>query len=201
MKYQTKMKNLALSNEKSLVSKLKEDDAKSFDTLFNIYSNKLFRFAFSLLKNEEDAKEIVQETFFRIWNKRKDIDSSKSFKSFLFSISYNLIIDQLRFKLKDKKFRDSLENYFKNQINFQDNNTDYNILKKEIEDVINKLPERRRQIYLLSREHGLSHKEIAEKLNITPKTVENQIGLTLKHIKSFLGDEIIPVLLFLSLFG
>ncbi len=195
------MKNLALSNEKSLVSKLKEDDAKSFDTLFNIYSNKLFRFAFSLLKNEEDAKEIVQETFFKIWNKRKDIDSSKSFKSFLFSISYNLIIDQLRFKLKDKKFRDSLENYFKNQINFQDNNTDYNILKKEIEDIINKLPERRRQIYLLSREHGLSHKEIAEKLNIKPKTVENQIGLTLKHIKSFLGDEIIPALLFLSLFG
>ena len=86
-----------------LVSQLIKSDKKAFDALYHRYSKKLFSFSFSFLKNEEDSKEIVQEVFLRIWNKRKQIDGTKSFKSFLFTISYNLIIDQLRIKLKNKE--------------------------------------------------------------------------------------------------
>lgn len=195
------MTNLAVLNEKILVEKLKKNDIEAFDLLFKKFSNKLFRFAFSLLKNEEDAKEIVQETFIKIWEKRAGIDSSKSFKSYFFTISYNLIIDHLRIRLKDQKFRESLGAYFENQIEFQAEKIDYDILKNEINEAIEKLPERRKQLYLLSRESGLSHKEIARKLGITPKTVENQIGLALKQIKNYLKKDIILVQLFLILFS
>jgi RNA polymerase sigma-70 factor (family 1) len=195
------MADIPDKNEKVLVTKLRNNDVEAFDFLYHQYSNKLFRFAFSLLKNEEDACEIVQETFFRIWEKRNKIDSSKSFKSFLFSVSYHLIIDQLRERLKDQEFRNSLEKYFNKQVNLQENLLDYNTLETEINKAVNELPEKRKQIYRLSREKGLSHKEIAGQLGVKPKTVENQINLALKHIKTRLGKDILPVLLFLSLFG
>lgn len=195
------MADIPDKNEKIFVLKLRNNDVEAFDFLYHQYTNKLFRFAFSLLKNEEDACEIVQETFFRIWEKRNKIDSSKSFKSFLFSVSYHLIIDQLRERLKDQEFRNSLEKYFNKQVNLQENLLDYNTLETEINKAVDELPEKRKQIYRLSREQGFSHKEIAGQLGVKPKTVENQINLALKHIKTRLGKDILPVLLFLTLFG
>lgn len=195
------MNDLTNFDEKMLVSKLRNNDVKSFDLLFEKYSNKLFRFSFSLLKNHEDSKEIVQETFYRVWEKRNEIDSSKSFKAFLFTISYHLIIDQLRLKLKDQEYRRFLKEYFKTEENKLDSGADYETLNRQISAIIEELPAKRKQIFVMSREKSLTHKEIAEQLNISVKTVENQINLALKLIKSRLGKDIIPVLLFLSLFS
>ncbi len=194
------MYDLTDKDEKVLVSKLRNNDVKSFDLLFEKYGDKLYRFSFSLLKNHEDSKEIVQETFYRVWEKRHEIDSSKSFRSFLFTISYHLIIDQLRLKLKDQEYRRFLKEYFKTEEVKVDSETDYETLNRQISSIIEELPAKRKQIFTLSRKQGLSHKEIAEQLNISAKTVENQINLALKLIKSRLGDDIFPVLLFLSLF-
>ena len=188
-------------DEKGLVSRLRDNDVKSFDILFDKYSTKLYRFSCSLLKNNEDGKEIVQETFFRVWEKRHEIDSSKSFKSFLFTISYHLIIDQLRLRLKDQEYRKFLKEHFKTEELIVSSATDYDSLNRQIATIIEELPAKRKQIFTLSREKGLSHKEIAGRLNISVKTVENQINLALKLIKIRLGNDIIPVLLFLSLFS
>jgi RNA polymerase sigma-70 factor (family 1) len=195
------MNDLTNKDEKLLVSKLRNNEVKSFDILFEKYSAKLYRFALSLLKNHEDSKEIVQETFFRVWDKRHEIDSSKSFKSFLFTISYHLIIDQLRLKLKDHEYRRFLKEYFKTEELPVNSEADYEVLNRQIAAIIEELPAKRKQIFTLSREQGLTHKEIAGQLNISVKTVENQINLALKLIKSRLGNDIFPVLLFLSLFS
>ena len=188
-------------DDKQLVSQLRHNEVKAFDTLFHKYSEKLFRFSFSLLKNEEDSKEIVQEAFLRIWKKRQEIDSSKSFKSFLFTISYNLIIDHLRLRLKDKEYREFLARHFKFEKFDFGNDIDYDILNRKIKNAVEELPAKRKHIFILSREKGLSHKEIAEELGISVKTVENQINLSLKHLKVRLGKNILPVLLFLFLFA
>ena len=195
------MNDLTNKDEKLLVSQLRNNEVKSFDVLFEKYGEKLYRFSFSLLKNHEDSKEIVQETFFRVWEKRHEIDSSKSFKSFLFTISYHLIIDLLRLKLKDQEYRRFLNEYFKAEEVNVDSQADYETLSRQIALIIKELPAKRKQIFTLSREKGLTHKEIALQLNITVKTVENQINLALKLIKSRLGNDILPVLLFLSLFS
>lgn len=188
-------------NDRQLVSLLKNDEVRAFDILFHKYSRKLYRFSFSLLKNEEDSKEIVQEAFLKIWNKRHEIDSGKSFKSFLFTISYHLIIDQLRFRLKDQEYRKFLQDYFQTN-NFKiENNIDYETLKEKVGQIIEELPKKRKEIYKLSRETGLSHSDIAKKLGISVKTVENQITLSLRYLKSRLGKHILPVLLFVSLFS
>ena len=194
------MNDVTNKDEKLLVSQLRNNEVKSFDILFEKYSAKLYRFSFSLLKNHEDSKEIVQEAFYRVWEKRHEIDSSKSFRSFLFTISYHLIIDQLRLKLKDQEYRKFLKEYFKTEEVKFDTVTDYETLNRQIATIVEELPAKRKQIFTLSREKGLTHKEIAGQLNISVKTVENQINLALKLIKSRLGNDIFSVLLFLSLF-
>jgi len=187
-------------NDKQLVLLLKKNEVKAFDTLFQKYSNKLYRFSFSLLKNSEDSKEIVQEAFFRIWNKRNEIDAFKSFKSYLFTISYHLVIDQLRLRLKDQEYRSFLHEYFDLADDNLNSTSDFETLNQRIELAVNELPEKRKQIYLMSRENGLSHKEIAEQLSINVKTVENQVGHAIKHIKLSLRNDFLPMLLIVSLF-
>ena len=177
------------------------NDIKAFDDLFHEYANKLYRFSFSLLKNEEDSKEIVQETFCRIWDRRKEIDTSTSLKSFIFTISYHLIIDRLRLCIKDREYRKFLHEYFRENPAKDNVQMDYHTIQQEINKAVEELPDRRKQIYLLSREKGFSHKKIAALLNIKEKTVENHINLALRQIKFRLGKDILAIMLFLALYG
>lgn len=153
-----------------------------------------------LLKNKEDARDIVQETFLRVWQKREELSEDKSFKSFLFTITYNIIIDQLRKKLNDKKYLEFLERNYKFEGNSVENIADFNILDKQIQGIIDELPHRRKEIFNLSRRKNLSHKEIAENLNITVKTVETQLNLAVRYLKSRLSEGSLPAILFLALF-
>ena len=189
------------NNDQFYVKKLKEHSVSAFDSLFNKYSNKLYRFSYSLLKNAQDAEEIVQETFLRVWKKREHIDTKKSFKAFLFTISHNLIIDRLREKLKEKEFRQFLINNYIESEPEKINEHDFNQLSETIRVAVEELPAKRKKIYKMSREEGLSNREIAQKLDISVKTVENQINLSLKQLRIRLGKQALMVSVFLSLFG
>lgn len=195
------MNDLTEETEKMLLVLLRNGDTGAFDQLFRKYSPKLFRFALSLLKSDDDAREIVQETFFRIWNRRQEIAPDKSFKSFVFTISYNLMIDQLRLRLKDQEYRRFLSENFEIGQERLSVTIDYDTLCSQIEQAVDELPDRRKTIFTLSRNAGMSHREIAEKMGVSVKTVENQINLSLKHIRMRLGKDFLPALLLLSLFS
>ncbi len=195
------MNDLTEETEKMLLVLLRNGDTGAFDQLFRKYSPKLFRFALSLLKSDDDAREIVQETFFRIWNRRQEIAPDKSFKSFVFTISYNLMIDQLRLRLKDQEYRRFLSENFEIGQERLSVTIDYDTLCSQIEQAVEELPDRRKAIFTLSRNAGMSHREIAEKMGVSVKTVENQINLSLKHIRMRLGKDFLPALLLLSLFS
>ncbi len=190
----------AKQNDRELVDKVKDGHLKAFDQLYERYSQNLYRFARSLLKTHEDAEEVVQEVFFRVWNKRKDLSGRKSFQSFLFTIAYNVIIDQLRKRVKDQKYEQFLINEAQRNFLSSDSILEYKELKTKVEMVIHELPEKRKQIYLMSREEGLSYKEISVRKQIKIKTVENHINLTLRHIRKRLGGKDINIVLFLFLF-
>jgi RNA polymerase sigma-70 factor (ECF subfamily) len=189
------MSGLTEETEKMLVGQMKNDDARAFDQLFRKYSPRLFRFAFSLQKSNEDAREIVQETFYRIWTRRHELDVEKSFKSFVFTISYNLIVDQLRLRLKDQEYRRFIYRKFNLDQEPPPIKADYEILYRQIDQAIEELPEKRKAVFILSRRRGMSHREIADEMGISVKTVENQINLSLKHLRMRLGKDILPVLL------
>jgi RNA polymerase sigma-70 factor (ECF subfamily) len=171
------------NRDRGLVEGLKQGKSSALDELFRKYSKKLYLFSYSLLKNHEDAEEIVQETFFRIWVRKKDISANKSFSSYLFTIAYNIIVDQFRKKTRQRDF----EIYILNKAAGNCLDTQIIVEKEEldrqVQSVVSKLPTKRQKIYKLSRDEGMDNKEIANLLNISTKTVENQITLALKQIR------------------
>jgi RNA polymerase sigma-70 factor (family 1) len=192
------MQESKTENESALVNNLSKGNLLAFNTLYNIYSSRLYRFAVGYLKSDEEAEELVQEVFTIVWEKRAKLKQELSFKSFLFTIAFNLIRKHFRTKAY-------LSDYFKAETrNDLDTETSqkitYDSLHQYIINLVNQLPGRRKEIFIKSRFEGLSITEISEKLKISHKTVENQLTDALKFIRTNLNKESIPVLLFFVLF-
>ncbi len=182
--------------EQRLVVRLRKGESRAFDEIFNLYSGSVYRFAYSFLKNKQDSEGIVQEVFLRVWKNRKKIDEYYSLKAFLFTISYNLIIDRFRERVKDVEYKKILK---KNAINFEfstDKKIEYSELNESYENAVEHLPKRRKIIYKMHRIEGLSYREIAKKMHISTKTVENQMTSALKFIRERLGPETLAAVLF-----
>jgi RNA polymerase sigma-70 factor (family 1) len=192
------MNHYSAENEEQVVKSLSEGNVLAFNTLFREYSNRLYRFAYSYLKSEAEAEELVQEVFTIIWEKHKDLKKELSFKSFLFTISFNIIRKHFRTKTNLVKY---LKNGYCFDLDLQTSqNINYNSLYQYITTLVNKLPDRRREIFIKSRFEGLSIKEIAEELHISHKTVENQITDALKFIRQNISKESTLYILFFFLF-
>lgn len=174
-------------NEKELFIQLKKGDKIAFEAIFNIYYASLCIYANRMLNDDEKAEEIVQNLFVNLWSKRKNLDVESSLKYYLFRSVRNQCLNQLQhLKIREKYAQKVIENQ---EIEIHDH--DYFIevdLAKKIQESIESLPEKRRQIFKLSREEGLKYKEIAEKLNLSVKTVEAQMGLALKQLREKLKD-------------
>jgi RNA polymerase sigma-70 factor (family 1) len=174
-------------DEKLLVKQLSKGNLFAFNTLFRSYGPRLYSFAYRYLKYEGEAEELVQEVFTIVWEKREGLKEELSFKSFLFTISFNIIKKHFR-------ARTYLSEYYKNMVNNDsDGHTSeqitYNSLYQFVNELVSKLPERRKEIFIKSRFEGLSIKEIAENLGISHKTVENQLTDALKYIKANIKKE------------
>jgi RNA polymerase sigma-70 factor (ECF subfamily) len=188
-----------MQTEPELIEGVKEGKAGAFDEMYLLYSKRLFHFALSVLKSSDDAEEVVQNTFFKIWEKRETMDPAQNLKSFIFTIAYRVTVDLLRERLKVKKYRTNILEKASTNYRIEDS-IEYADLLERINQIVKDLPPRKKEIYLLSRVNQLSYNEIAEKLNITVKTVENGINYSMNFIKKRLGENSLLVLLFSSLF-
>ncbi len=188
-----------MKTEKEIVEDVKEGKASAFDKLYEAYCNRLYFFAFSILKSKEDTEEVVQNTFFKIWEKRKSIDSNYAFKSFLFTIAYNIIVDLLRERLKERKYREIIMDKATSNYNLEEA-IEFGDLLVQVQKIVTELPARKNEIYQLSRVNHLSYSEIAEKLNISVKTVENSINFSMNFIKKRLGNDSLIILLYAVVF-
>ena len=175
--------------ESTLVARLKEGDVDSFDALFLHYSNKLFWFVYGYLKSKEEAEETIQDIFLKIWEQRSDLDENKSFNSYLFTIAKNQVFNILRKKVSERKYISSQANA--EQLAYNPIEDGLRLL--EITQISNKaidqLPPRRKMVFQLSRDKGMSHQEIANHLGISIKTVENHMSLAIKFLKDYLRRE------------
>jgi len=187
--------------DKELVKRLRADDMSAFDTVYRLYSKRVFRFAISLLKNREDAEEIVQEVFFRVWEKRERLREHLSFRSYLFTITYNTSISLIRKRVRENAWLNSVKELQQPV----DGRTpgmemEYAELEEKVKRTIEELPVRQREIFLLSREEGLSYKEIAERLGISVNTVENHMVKALRFLRDHLCDLSLMLMLYCYLF-
>lgn len=173
--------------DSSFVKRLKLGQIEAFDLLYERYCHKLYTFSRSLLKTHEDAEGVVQEVFLRVWSKRNELQEHKSFKSFLFRLAYNVTIDHFRKRVKDHKYLNFVVNQAQKKCQDPLDLLEYSDLKKEVEKAINELPLKRKQVFQMSRQEGLSYNEIALSKQISTKTVEHHINLALKYIRKQLG--------------
>lgn len=193
------MKNAKSNTE--LLQLLKQGDKVAFYNIYERYCKRLYGFIYRYIKQEEDTDEIVQEVFIKIWEARNKIDIYASFESFLFTIAYNTTISLLRKKLTEQKYLEHLKT-----ITLIQNSPDvtdeiyFKELDQQIKDLLNEISPRQKEIFLLSREEGLTHNEIAEKLGISLNTVKKHISNTLSFLKSKIDTSLIINIMYISLF-
>lgn len=184
------MEQSTLYNQKLLFEQVANGDEAAYTTLFRHYAPKLQLYLFRIVKQDHLAREFVQETFLRLWMHRHTLPEIRQPDSWLFRVAANLCYEHLRresvrHNLQDKMFAAAApgENVG------VDEQAEFNDLKNYIRKAIDVLPQKRKEVYLLSREEGLSHQEIAERLGISPNTVKVQIGHALKFIREYLHQQ------------
>ena len=189
-------------SDTELVKLLKKSDMAAFDALYHKYCHKLHQFVFKyLLKQEEDAEDIVQEVFIKIWQSRGKIDVYASFESFLFTIAYNATMSLLRKRMSETRSREYLKSLQQHDSAEQIiDEIQFKELNQKVQTLLEQLTPRQKEIFFLSREEGLSHQEIAEKLNISKSTVNNHLVSILKFFKSNMDTNQAVRILFICLF-
>ncbi len=161
-------------------------DPQSFERIYRDFFPGLLSYAKWLIKDESDAQEIVQDVFLKIWESGQVYEADPRLKAYLFKAVKNKALNFLRDK---KKFsRDENEAIVIDyQMNAQER-LEFNTLKAQIDFAIGRLPDRCKMVFLLKRREGLSHKAIAELMEISEKTIENQMTKAMKMIKEFLEN-------------
>jgi len=175
--------------ESRWVVELRNDSQTAFAELFNRYKKKLYYFALSYLNDSAEAEEVVQSVFVRLWENRSTLDETMSIKNFIYKSTVNACYNFLKKKAVRNRYLENELVAFNEAENRSYDEIFYKDLKRQIDNIISSLPSQQQQIFQLSRFEGLSHADIADKLNLSIRTVENQIYRALKVIKDNLKVE------------
>ena len=173
--------------EKDLFERMKQSDEKAFEILFHKYYGILCSFATKIINDDIAAEEIVQDFFVKLWEKREQIYIESSVKNYVFRSVKNLCLNFIQHNKTKIKYAQIVLSEIENSFSDESNYPEIDLFLK-IEESINSLPEKRQEIFRLSRQEGLKYKEIAHKLNISIKTVETQMSLAIKTLRDKLKN-------------
>lgn len=187
--------NKQMKDEKDILQKLKNGNVNAFDTIYHHYFNKLYAFCFSMLKDHSLTEEMVQDIFVTLWHKREQINPELQFEHYMMTICYNFSCKHFRRRKLELKVKDYLQKSKPEDLDDTMNNLIYKELMGVIDNAIEKLPEKRKHVYYMSRREGMAIKEIAEKLNISTRTVETHLSRSLKFLRQEL-DKVSMVAIF-----
>lgn len=182
------MSNLNSNPDTVLINRLREGDKLALTKLYNTYWQLLFISAYNIIKDKELCEDIIQDVFMNIWHNRENLEINISLKGYLYACARYRVFNQFK-KDKDKmhiEFFNDLDKRF--QYATPETEMMHDELVQQINTIIETLPEKCQLVYKLSREEQLSHKEIAERLNISTKTVENHITKALQTIRLSMGS-------------
>ncbi|MES2559091.1 MAG: RNA polymerase sigma-70 factor [Bacteroidota bacterium] len=183
--------------DSELILNIRAGDIRSFERMFNLYAENLVRYATTIVKNSDDAEDIVQQLFVTLWDKKGIPDAGGSLKSYLYRSVYNSSLN----KLKQVKVRESYaadSNYVSDGHAASANEVlEHKETAHRIEAAIEELPEQCRLIFRMSRIEQLRYQEIADQLGLSVKTVEAQMGKALKHMRVRLKDYVPAIIIYL----
>jgi RNA polymerase sigma-70 factor (family 1) len=172
--------------DEQLVALLKTGNQQAFTEIYDRYAANLAGFAGSKLYNLDDAKDILHDLFIKLWENRSQIHINSNLQSYLFAMVRHRIIDKIRKNITREEYAFMLQSLTTANQYSVDKQVEAKELRQTIENSLVQLPARVKEIFKLSREEGLSNREIAEKLNLSEQTIKNQISAALKHLRKSL---------------
>jgi RNA polymerase sigma-70 factor (ECF subfamily) len=186
-------------DDQKLSRLLGEGSKEAFHLLYLRYGLKIRKFARSYLKQEQDSEELVQDVFLKLWDKKEMLNSSGNLRAFIYKIAVNSIYDFIRRKNMEQVFLD----YSKSDTQVSDqtwNEVVFNDMLFHVTQLIEKMPDQRRKIFVMSKKEGLSNDEIAAALHLSKRTVENQLYRATSFLKKNMSLNSVASMLFFCLF-
>lgn len=184
--------SLPYKNDDKLLLLLADGNEEALKYIYEKYWQRMFMSAYQILKDREACEDIIQEIFIQLWQRRESITITSSLAAYLFAATKYQVFHHIRKSADRPALFEGLEDRFLSEA------PDIPFYAKELQQMINaavdSLPEKCREIYKLSREQQLSYKAIAGQLQISTKTVENQISIALRKLREALGDFMLFVL-------
>ncbi|RPI76231.1 MAG: RNA polymerase sigma-70 factor [Ignavibacteriales bacterium] len=176
-------------NDDVLVTRIRQNDKDAFKLLYNRYSKKIYYFSLKYLGNKIEVEELVQSVFINVWENRKSLDPTYSVKSYIYKAAVNYIYNYLKKKSIHARFVESQINNDEIHLNLKYEQVFFNDLEKSINSIVGTLPPQQQKIFRLNRDEGLTYMEIASKLDISVRTVENQMYRALKTLRTILKEK------------
>jgi RNA polymerase sigma-70 factor, ECF subfamily len=175
-------------NDNLLVKRIRQNDKDAFKLLYDRYSRKIYFFSLKHLNNTFEVEELVQSVFINVWESRETLDPDSSIKSYIYKAAVNYIINHLRKNTIQARY---IESELKKGEKYSDITYEqvfFDDLERSINSVVDTLPSQQQKIFRLNRLEGLTHEEIARQLDLSVRTVENQIYRSIKMIRTILKE-------------
>ena len=187
---------MELENE-AIGTLLAQRDETAFEQVFKTHFKRLHAYAFTILRDEVEAEEMVQQVFFKLWERNENLSLTGSVSAYLYRAVHNESLNYLKHQKVRSNHQLHVAYSMKNEVEHPAKKVMAGELEKKIHIALNELPEQCRTIFQMSRFDELKYREIADKLGISIKTVENQMGKALKLLREKLVDFLIFILLFI----
>jgi RNA polymerase sigma-70 factor (family 1) len=188
------------ATDPDVVAAIRQGDEKAFEQTFRQYYERLCHYACAMLKDEDEAEEVVQHVFFTIWEKRTELEITLSLKSYLYRAVHNHCLNRFKHATVREAHRDYSIQFISQSYDPVTEAIHANELEERIEKAISTLPEQCQKAFRMSRFEELKYQEIADHLGISIKTVENQIGKALKILRVELAAYLPALILTFYLF-
>ncbi len=176
---------VGILSEPEIVVKIKHGDQSAFEELYRGYYDRLYRFTLNFVRSKENAKDVVQDVFVKVWLNKETLDAQQSIKAYLFMATKNRAVDF--FKNKGNGLTDP-DSDKAEAFSYSDPVQDMidSDLEAAVREAIGRLPQKCKLVFKLSRQEGLTYREIADLFGISENTVEKQVVRALKHLKKSL---------------
>lgn len=181
------VKNFRMEHEREILDRLAGNDRNAFDAIYLFYAPKIEEMAFWMLKNRSEAEDVMQSVMLKVWERRIEIAQMEHFSNYLFVMTKHAIFDIYNRSLRHGQYKAYLSTVRYFQDDTLDNEVEANDLSLLISIAVERMPDQRRRIFRMSRYEGLSNREIAQKLQISVKTVESHMTAALNQLRQLLG--------------
>lgn len=188
----------SLQQETTLFRRVSRGDEKAFRAVYDLYVNRLSAFIFKLSKSAHITEEVLQDVFLKLWQSRASLAEVSNPEAYILTIARHRTIDLLRSLASAASFADTLPEQLP-AVNNTEEHLSVTDLRRLVQQALDELSAQKQLIFKLSKEEGLSHDEIAERLQLSKSTVKNHLSESLKHIRGHISKSDHPEL-FLVLF-